>query len=314
MTEEVNRRRREGKNVIVNKLKGLGEVQIVGHSPMDFHSYASVILMSHLCQYLGVKANMVFIDNENININSIINEFGLMKVAVSDYNRDMKTILVDHNDKVNSVKDIPDENIVLIINHKGKESVENEINVNYTSCASYILEELDKRRELLSVEILLAYLSSVCDTLNGRVTGYEDDRSLCILRKKLNGTIYEDKLRSMEIDTLVTNDIVVNKDITVAGSMDVKEVGGYKISNITLNNPTAELVKRIAEEFQYDSELIILVKVVKGDFTIIANSGMVDSVQGLISRKSHIDEILNIVNNLRDVKEGRKLQYEMSQV
>ena len=126
--------------------------------------------------------------------------------------------------------------------------------------------------------------------------------------------MYEDKLRGMEIDTLVTNDIIVNKDITVAGSMDVKEVGGYKISNITLNNPTAELVKRIAEEFQYDSELIILVKVVKGDFTIIANSGMVDSVQGLISRKSHIDEILNIVNNLRDVKEGRKLQYEMSQV
>ena len=41
---------------------------------------------------------------------------------------------------------------------------------------------------------------------------------------------------------------------------------------------------------------------------------MVDSVQGLISRKSHIDEILNIVNNLRDVKEGRKLQYEMPQV
>ena len=126
--------------------------------------------------------------------------------------------------------------------------------------------------------------------------------------------MYEDKLRSMEIDTLVTNDIIVNKDITVADPMDVKEVGGYKISNITINNPTAELVKRIAEEFQYDSELIILVKVVKGDFTIIANSGMVDSVQGLISRKSHIDEILNIVNNLRDVKEGRKLQYEMSQV
>lgn len=118
----------------------------------------------------------------------------------------------------------------------------------------------------------------------------------------------------MEIDTLVTNDIIVNKDITVADPMDVKEVGGYKISNITINNPTAELVKRIAEEFQYDSELIILVKVVKGDFTIIANSGMVDLVQGLISRKSHIDEILNIVNNLRDVKEGRKLQYEMSQV
>lgn len=306
MTEEANHRRRGGKDVIVNKLKGLGEVQIVGHSPMDFDSYASVILMSHLCQYLGVKANMVFLDNENININSIINEFGLMKVTVSDYNRDMKTILVDHNDKVNSVKDIPDENIVLIINHKGKESVENEINVNYTSCASYILEELDKRRELLSVEILLAFLSSVCDTLNGRVTGYEDDRSLCILRKKLNGTMYEDKLRSMEIDTLVTNDIIVNKDITVAGSMDVKEVGGYKISNITLNNPTAELVKRIAEEFQYDSELIVLIKVVKGDFTIITNSGMVASVPGLISRKSHIDEILSIVNILRDVKEGRK--------
>lgn len=128
---------------------------------------------------------MVFLDNENVNINSIINEFGLMKVAISDYNRDMKTILVDHNDKVNSVKDIPDENIVLIINHKSKESVENEINVNYTSCASYILKELDKRRELLSVEILLAYLFSVCDTLNGRVTGYEDDRSLHILRKNL---------------------------------------------------------------------------------------------------------------------------------
>lgn len=25
--------------MIVNKLKGLGEVQIVGHSPMDFDSY-----------------------------------------------------------------------------------------------------------------------------------------------------------------------------------------------------------------------------------------------------------------------------------
>ena len=34
--------------------------------------------------------------------------------------------------------------------------------------------------------------------------------------------MYEDKLRSMEIDTLVTNDLIVNKDITVAGSMDVK--------------------------------------------------------------------------------------------
>ena len=55
--------------------------------------------------------------------------------------------------------------------------------------------------------------------------------------------MYGDKLRSMEIDTLVTNDLIVNKDITIAGSMDVKEVGGYKISNISLNSPTAGLVK-----------------------------------------------------------------------
>ena len=148
------------------------KILIFGHKSPDTDSICSSLVMERIAKHYGLDAKAVRLGNLNKETEYILNHLELdAPEMISEVEEGQKVILVDHNEKEQSVENREKAEVVAVIDHHRIASFETAIPLYYIAkpygCTSTILYEIIKKEEIkLDNTLAMLMLSAIIsDTL-----------------------------------------------------------------------------------------------------------------------------------------------------
>ena len=148
------------------------KILIFGHKSPDTDSICSSLVMERIAKHYGLDAKAVRLGNLNKETEYILNHLEIdAPEMISEVEEGQKVILVDHNEKEQSVENREKAEVVAVIDHHRIASFETAIPLYYIAkpygCTSTILYEIIKKEEIkLDNTLAMLMLSAIIsDTL-----------------------------------------------------------------------------------------------------------------------------------------------------
>ena len=148
------------------------KILIFGHKNPDTDSICSSIVMEKIAKHYGLDAEAVRLGNLNKETEYALNYAGIGSIReISDVQEGQKVILVDHNEKEQSVDGRENSEIIGVIDHHRISSFETPTPLYYFSkpygCTSTLLYEIMKQEniELDKQSATLMLSAIISDTL-----------------------------------------------------------------------------------------------------------------------------------------------------
>jgi len=301
------------------------KVLVFGHKNPDTDTICSSIAYANLKQQLGVQAEAVRLGEVNAESQFALNYFNvepqrLIETAATEAN---KVILVDHNERQQSVSDIDSVTVLEVIDHHRIANFETSDPLYYRAepvgCTATILLKIAKEKDLtISKSIAGLMLSAIIsDTLLFKSpTCTEED----VAAAKELAAIAEVDAEVYGLEMLKAGANLSDKTAAQLISIDAKEfpMGSYKVevaqvNAIDVNEVLAnqaqleEAISAVIEEKNLDLFLLAVTDILNSDSMALALGSQASAVEeaynvtlennkallkGVVSRKKQIVPIL----------------------
>lgn len=292
---------------------------IFGHKNPDTDSICSAISLAHLKNELGIKAKACALGKPQKEALFALNYFGVDTPEVITTASNQNVVLVDHNEKIQTIDDIDSANIVEIVDHHKvdiKTDVPINIRVMTVGCTCTIIYNLFKENNVEIPKHIAGLLLSaiLSDTLLFKSpTTTELDKIACENLEKIAGVNKEEYAMEMfkagssldeySIEEIVNMDF---KEFNMAGknvgigqvmTLDIDSILSKKDEFLSYINSTNHdmLVLAITDIIKEGSYLLY-----KADDAVISEAFNVDACQGVFA-KGVVSRKKQLVPNLTNV-------------
>ncbi|TDT67016.1 manganese-dependent inorganic pyrophosphatase [Hypnocyclicus thermotrophus] len=293
-------------------------ILVFGHKNPDTDSICSAIAMAELQTKLGKDIKAVRLGNLNKETEYILNYFNIeLPELIEKVKDEQEVILVDHNEKGQSVDNRDNSKILLIVDHhKIDLSTADPINLRFETvgCTSTIIAKLFKENNLVpSKEIAGLMLSAIIsDTLLFKSPTCTDED---IKQAKYLAEIAEIDYEKYGMDMLIAGTSVDDKTAEEIYNMDMKPFSFgdqtatvAQVNTVNINDILKrknELIKVMQEKIKNDKlsfALLMITDIVNkgtellvvGDKTLANKTFGLDMskdtvyLEGVVSRKKQI--------------------------
>ncbi|WOV87134.1 manganese-dependent inorganic pyrophosphatase [Sporosarcina oncorhynchi] len=303
----------------------MAKVLVFGHKNPDTDSITSAISYAYLKQQIGMDAEAVRLGSISGETAYALSQFGfeaprLIEKAGEDA---QQVILVDHNEKQQSVDDLDDVQVIEVIDHHRIANFQTADPLYYRAepvgCTATILKKLYKEHDVeIPKEIAGLMLSAIISDslLFKSPTFTEEDRKAA---EELAAIAEVDAqsyglemlkagadLSGKSLEELVTLDA---KEFTIGDSkVEIAQVNAIEVNDVIERQAELEvLLNSIIEEKDLQLFLFVVTDILNNDSTVIAlgreaeracaafNVGLTDNrgiFKGVVSRKKQIVPIL----------------------
>ena len=303
----------------------MAKVLVFGHKNPDTDSITSAISYAYLKQQIGMDAEAVRLGSISGETAYALSQFGfeaprLIEKAAGDA---QQVILVDHNEKQQSVDDLDDVQVIEVIDHHRIANFQTADPLYYRAepvgCTATILKKLYKEHDVeIPKEIAGLMLSAIISDslLFKSPTFTEEDRKAA---EELAAIAEVDAqsyglemlkagadLSGKSLEELVTLDA---KEFTIGDSkVEIAQVNAIEVNDVIERQAELEvLLNSIIEEKDLQLFLFVVTDILNNDSTVIAlgreaeracaafNVGLTDNrgiFKGVVSRKKQIVPIL----------------------
>ena len=303
----------------------MAKVLVFGHKNPDTDSITSAISYAYLKQQIGMDAEAVRLGSISGETAYALSQFGfeaprLIEKAAEDA---QQVILVDHNEKQQSVDDLDDVQVIEVIDHHRIANFQTADPLYYRAepvgCTATILKKLYKEHDVeIPKEIAGLMLSAIISDslLFKSPTFTEEDRKAA---EELAAIAEVDAqsyglemlkagadLSGKSLEELVTLDA---KEFTIGDSkVEIAQVNAIEVNDVIERQAELEvLLNSIIEEKDLQLFLFVVTDILNNDSTVIAlgreaeracaafNVGLTDNrgiFKGVVSRKKQIVPIL----------------------
>lgn len=300
----------------------MGKVLVFGHKNPDTDSITAAISYTYLKRKLGMDAEAVRLGVVSNETAYALDYFGfeaprLIEKAAPEAN---KVILVDHNEKQQSVDDLSEVQILEVIDHHRIANFETSDPLYYRAepvgCTATILNKLFKENNVeIPKEIAGLMLSAlISDSLLFKSPTYTDQDRLAVEELAAIAEVDAEEyglemlkaganLNGKTMEDLITLDA---KEFTLEGGLkiEIAQVNAIDVAEVMANQPELEVViEKVISEKGLGLFLFVVTDILNSDSFILAlgkeaerasaafNVPLVDKtalLKGVVSRKKQI--------------------------
>ena len=303
----------------------MAKVLVFGHKNPDTDSITSAISYAYLKQQIGMDAEAVRLGSISGETAYALSQFGFEAPRLIEKAAEVaqQVILVDHNEKQQSVDDLDDVQVIEVIDHHRIANFQTADPLYYRAepvgCTATILKKLYKEHDVeIPKEIAGLMLSAIISDslLFKSPTFTEEDRKAA---EELAAIAEVDAqsyglemlkagadLSGKSLEELVTLDA---KEFTIGDSkVEIAQVNAIEVNDVIERQAELEvLLNSIIEEKDLQLFLFVVTDILNNDSTVIAlgreaeracaafNVGLTDNrgiFKGVVSRKKQIVPIL----------------------
>ncbi|MBA2174393.1 manganese-dependent inorganic pyrophosphatase [Halobacillus locisalis] len=299
---------------------------IFGHKNPDTDTITSAIVYSHLKQALGMETEAVRLGEVNGETQFALEQFGVEapRFVEKVSNEVEQVILVDHNERQQSVDDIDDVQVLEVIDHHRIANFETEGPLYYRAepvgCTATILNKLFKEKGVqIPKDIAGLMLSAIISDslLFKSPTCTDEDRQAAEELAEIAGV----DAHAYGLDMLKAGADISGKSPEELISLDAKEfdMGSKKVEIAQVNTVDTDDVlsfkgdlesamDKVVSEKGLDLFLLVVTDILENDSTVIAvgeeKQAVIDAfgvelegnqavLEGVVSRKKQIVPPLN---------------------
>ena len=248
---------------IIEDLKNLDLVYIIGHDNIDADSYFSSYVLSRILRRFGINAYFTILDNYTLSLENkeLIEDYVKEKpfiLKIEDINN-KNFILVDHNDIAQSLKNNNCNVIFAIDHHIDTKTIKNCYTKEYTSTLLYIYDMFKKTYKFNKFEKDLIALSVMADS--EYLTSSRFKESDKILYDELNVDLDVNKIRDKYFKT---TDFNLDINYNIKSNYKLYNIENHVINRVILKGYSKDknyldiYLKEIND--MYDNSLVIWIE------------------------------------------------------